>query len=82
MEAFTPSAVSLTSGLAKARLCGELAGRPPSVCDSARPLGVRSLPPWWREGCICSWEMPTPQGTGPAGVCARLWEAAAGWGGH
>ena len=54
MEAFTPSVVSLTSGLAKARLCGELAGRPPSVCDSAGPLGVRSLPLWWREGRICS----------------------------
>ena len=32
-----PPPVLLTSGLAKARLCGELASRPPSACDSAGP---------------------------------------------
>lgn len=48
-----PPPVLLTGGLAKARLCGELAGRPPSACDSAGPLGVRSLLPRWREGRGC-----------------------------
>lgn len=39
------------------------------ACDSAGPLGVRSLPPQWREGRAVSWEMPTSGNWAYGGVC-------------